>query len=303
MPARNDRGNVIDFVRHTCIALNHVDGLKRLDIWQQSHTSLLNATIDAYQDFVSAEEVFSQFGFDYQEFCVELATWSLMNDQGPTFQRTSHNIAEKTGLVAFRFLSAWSLLNMDHLEECYEECAKVVDPHGPVLTLKGQVLLELGRAKEAEEVLEDATDVAPDEILGWFQLAKCYSVQDNEESCWNALIQCQRLQPRNLEVAAFLSLTALKNDNEHHLRYAWNTIAMHKEQLFADGMGAEILIDLCLALKDHDNLEEIVKHLNWSRVTKDKLFLNRIPQWIGEIERQNRSDLASRFKDYERVSA
>lgn len=274
------------FIYSICDLLATDDRDRRIKVWVHAVNYLARESPNPYQDFLTAEAFLSKHSLSFLSLSVEIATAAVLEEEGYFFQRCAMEFANKTGLVAFRFLSAWTLLNTDQLSKCIEECLKVDDLFSPILTLLGQAYLESHDPKSAITALEKAVDIDPNEVLAWFQLAKSYSVLDQEEDAWNCLLQCKRLSHYNIEVAAFLAMNAVKAPSMHKLELAWKELTFHLSKINGDSFAIELLFELALLQNDPQKMTFLVSQTNWRALQSQiggqiNTYINRLQeiQW------------------------
>lgn len=200
-----------------------LDGLKS---WINHFRSFLEFSADPLTDFIKAETIVHRCNSQLPDLIGELGEHAVRLDLGENFLNVMQKGANATGLPVLRFLSAWTALNSGHLELCIEECERVDQPFGPVYTIQGQALLELGRPKEAAEALRVAVKLAPREVLAWFQLAKACHVLGQCDEAFQALRECRLLAETSDEVALYMGLVALDSlDAKEHISEALQVLS------------------------------------------------------------------------------
>jgi tetratricopeptide (TPR) repeat protein len=217
-----------------------------------------------------AEQFLAKFGISFLNLSVEVATAAVLHEKGDEFQESTKQFANNTGLVAFRFLSAWTLLNTDKLDDCIKECEKVEDDFSPILTLLGQASLEAHLPDKAINALERAVDIDPNEVLAWFQLAKAYSVVDNETESWNCLLQCKRLSQNNIEIAAFLAICAVKKPTAEKCKIAWDELFRHFSTVNSDPFAVNLLFELAMQQQSSDKLSDLLSSTDWKQFVQNE---------------------------------
>lgn len=196
------------FIWETCAALCE-DTPKSISCWCNAFQNFLSfPTSDFLDSFKKAESALLRGELNLMDFISEIGEDAIRQGSGKLFLNLMIEAADKIPLVAFRFLSAWSALNLNEFDTCLLECEKIDYPFAAVHTLQGQAYLESGRVREAIESLEIATKLTSSDVLTWFQLAKAYFLNDQNDLAWNAIKTCRKLAPQSAEVALLMGMIA-----------------------------------------------------------------------------------------------
>ena len=202
----------------TCEALARIGavdpGRSPAELWSRNFRAFLDASLDPLADFLKAEALMQQHDAVMLDLIGDFGERSLRQGDSTEFFEGMRQGADRTGLVAFRFMSAWTALNSGRPAVCAEECEKVDEPFSSIHTLHGQALLELGRPQDALETLEVATKLAPQEILAWFQKAKALHLLGRHDAAISALRHCQALAPQSDEVALYMGMIAAESTSQ-----------------------------------------------------------------------------------------
>src|SRR5262249_45968490 len=146
-------------VRSTCETLATGTSAAGLRAWTEAFHRFLQASGAPLADFVAAEGVVQEGGADFLELLSAFGEAAVRGGQAEPFYRAVQAGADGTGLVALRFLAAWTALNRGALASCIEECDKVDQPYAAIFTLQGQALVELLRPRDAVHVLQTAVEL------------------------------------------------------------------------------------------------------------------------------------------------
>ena len=263
-------------VLKTCDALakHRVESVRTLS---DGFLEFLRVSSTPLADFLVAETIIQNCDADLLEILSEIGEEAVRAGAAEPFFHAMQASADGTGLVALRFLAAWTALNNGEREKCVEECEKVDQPYAALHTIHGQALIELVRPQEAVEALTLAVRLAPNEVLAWFQLAKAHHIQGDVESAWRALLECQRLAPQSAEVALFMALVALDENvaDVAIAKRAWQELRAH---LAAFRGSPDVVFHLVLlAIKRNASADaaHVIADANWERLRGDQKDLTR----------------------------
>ena len=272
-------------VFETCRILNSDCTHLVLERWGQTLAKTFGGSKNPDTLFLQVEELLKPCDTTFSEILSEIVLAGISIGEGELIIGTMSQLADQTRLVAFRFLAAWSALNIDDFERCIKECENVDQPFAPIYTIQGQALIEMGRVNEAIEILQVAAKLAPRDVLAWFQLAKAYYLVSSE-MCWDALVTCQQLAPSNLEVAGFLAISALSEvpADEAKCAIAYESLSPH---LLTAGYSSLIythLFRLSLFSKNRQEAMLLAKEINCRRIYLEKDFLSHLPQILTQLQ-------------------
>jgi tetratricopeptide (TPR) repeat protein len=236
-------------------------------------------------------ETLRNCGAEVLELASEFGEHALSGGLSGAFFAAMQLSADVTGLVAFRFLSAWTALNSGDLESCVTECDKIDEPHAPVLTLQGQALLELGRTNDAIDALQSAVTMVPDELLAWFQLAKAHHVAGRWSDAWTALERSRRLAPDSDEVALLTALSALgapaAAPRQKMLEEAWRCLSPHLPALADNIIVVVTLLQVCMQADDKNGALQTVQGAAWDRLAPQReTYMQLSPILLGLKDKQ-----------------
>ncbi|NRA44347.1 MAG: tetratricopeptide repeat protein [Oligoflexales bacterium] len=260
-------------------------------IWQSSLSRLLDEKqhiLTSFQEIerffdcsgASLTQIISSWGYDAFEIGKEDEYFLIMQ-----------KAAVNTGLVSFYFLAAWAAFNQNDYDSCLEMCDEVKVCYAPILTLKGQALLESGHPEKAIPVLEDALESDEREVLAWFQLAKAFWLEKHYQGAFDSLLKCLKLSGPNPEISLFLTIVAL--DAPYSLEWhnkAWEEMEPFLGQFGANEEFIEKLFKLIVRSNRRDWMEILAEEADWeglknSLCSKQKLgaMLKSLgeKQWFG----------------------
>lgn len=252
--------------------------------WVSSLKEFANTSQSPCDDYRRAEEILAEAGLNISELATEVAETAVKKGTTDDLLNMMTRMADDSHLVVFRFLAAWIALNTDDLNRCVDECEKIDQPFASVYTIHGQALLELGRPKEAIEVLNVAVSISPNEILAWFQLAKAYHIEGDVEKSWNALELTRRLAPQSAEVAAFMAMIALQEPRDSdRLRKAGSILFPHLTEFAANEGLAVTALQLAMALQDQAQAAIIAETAHWDKFVLAPGFLKKLPPILRSL--------------------
>lgn len=259
------KGEIPDeMLLRTCEALRD-DSTSAHRSWIRSFSALLNSSPEALNDFLAAEEIAHRCNAELLEIIGGIGEAAVHCGDGAEFYNAMHHGANQTGLVAFRFLSAWTAFNTSNFEGCIEECDQITEPFASVHTMHGQALLQLGRAKEALEILNIATTLGPSEIVAWFQKAKAHHVLDQHAEAVAALRHCRKLDPYNDESLVYLCMIASESARDSHLwTEAWAAMSPHLVRLGSIPAVSIMMLRIAALIGDKAKAEETLAAGHWS---------------------------------------
>lgn len=260
-----------------------VDALKR---FAKESDSPLN-------DFVRAETIAQECNADLLQIVSGFGEQAVRGDLAEPFQKAVQAAADATGLIALRFLAAWSALNHGDLETCLDECEKVDQPYASIYTIQGQAYIELRRPREAIPVLATAVKLAPQEILAWFQLAKAHHLLDDTDAAWRAILECQRLAPQNPEISLFTAMIALGKGSDAAMhRRAYQELRPHLRLFSGNADVLFSLLRLCIAAEAHADCAGVLADGNWDALKIDRSLLNHLPDTLRSLNERAWHDVA-----------
>jgi tetratricopeptide (TPR) repeat protein len=242
------------------------------------------------------ESAITRFLSSFTDLTTEILELGMQLDRGQVHFDLISQLADQSGLMAFRFMSAWIALNLDQLDECINECEKVEVPSSSIAALHGQALLEAGRAEEAALTLEVCVKLNPKELYGWFQLVKAQFCIDEFDSAWESLEKCSKLAPQSSEVAFFKALVAMKTlENTDRLRAAWQAAKVHFKRNADYQQYFSYLICIGFALNEEGILKEIIAMADFDKLKLQADFLSEIPKILRELQVKKWHEVATMF--------
>jgi len=278
-----------------CDAINTLNsaGARR---WLDAFRLFLQRSSDPLKDFLAAEGLVDSHGAPIMELIGVIAEHTVRREQGDQFFDAMRSGADSTRLVVFRFFAAWTALNTGRLEQCVAECEKVDQPFAPLYTLHGQALLELGRCREAIEILEIATKLASTEPLGWFQLAKARHLSGEPDQAFVALRQCRQLSPHNLEVSLYMALVALEINADTSLAEEASEGATRLMSNFgANPMVVFTFLRLACRTGKKPDAIQVLNQANWAEMISQSDLMRALPPVLRGLHDAGWLDLASRL--------
>lgn len=223
-------------------------------IWVNSAELILDAAPSMLNHVLEADSFAITMGKPLTDLYSILAEAALRNGEGEKAFKTLQKMADKTGLAAFRFLSAWTAFNNEDIEICISECDKVSEPFAPLHTLMGQAFLEHGHTSEAIESLKIAIKIAPSDPLPRVQLIKAYLVTGLQKEAMRHVDECHKLVGDHIEIACLAALTVLAGPN-HQQDFCERTLKQFGRHLHTDPSDIEtfsIAMDLAINLDRKD---------------------------------------------------
>lgn len=273
---------------HFCQAFANINFEETYFIWIRTLNKLLSYSVDPQSDYEKIESFFNKSGYPLSQQISNLGHQAFQLQKDDEFFHLMCQAAKKIKLDSFHFMAAWTALNRDDYSACIDECTKILAPSASVNTLHGQALLESGEPENASIVLEEATELDPNEVLAWFQLAKSEWVQSKLEGAWEALKICHSLVPNNIEVALFFSIIAIeKRTDSSWLKFAWNVLHPY---LLSFPNNRELIVKLCsLAFTGSEKnwATFVVSNSKWDEVYQAMIAdkeLGNILRSLGELE-------------------
>lgn len=290
-----------DPVEHTvsqfCLALT-LSSRESSIIWQNALSILLDGSNNLLADFGEMErfleysgapltQIISNWGYESFEIGMEEEFFLLMQ-----------KAAAKTQLVSFYFLAAWSAFNQDDYDACLKLCDSVSTLYAPVLTLKGQALLESGNPSASVHVLEDAVSVDPQEALAWFQLAKSYWLLKKYQQAFDALQSCLKFTGRNPEISLFMSIVAL----EAPFSISWHEKAWEEMLPFivhyrANEEFVERLVQLAINANRLDWMELATNEVDWESLKQAFVPNKKLGPILRSLGERQWFELATKILD------
>jgi tetratricopeptide (TPR) repeat protein len=280
-------------VRRLCECLSGASDVHAVRQWLEAFSQFLGTSKDPLREFLAAEGLVQDCDADFLDLLSEFGEAAVRTHQASNFFATMQRAADATGLVALRFLAAWTALNTGHLEQCVDECDKIDEPFSSIFTIQGQALLELGRVSEAIEALAGATKLAPSEILAWFQLAKAYHVADRHTEAFGALEQCRKLAPQSEEVALFMAMVAAEPGCDAALgATAFAALEQHLERMSAEPVVIFALLRLALRRRDKQQFRAVVAGAQWPQASSREGFVKDLSEILRALHEEQWMDVA-----------
>lgn len=274
-----------NFVLSTCQTLKNPDQILSRS-WTSLFSNFLRQSDDALTDFLEIREVFISNDEDLLEFISDIGEIAINTGGGDSFQKAISSAADLTGLSALRFISAWVALNIGDLELCIAECDAIDEPEATVLTIMGQAQLELCRPAEAIQTLTTAVQIAPGEILAWFQLAKAYYVLDKIAGAWGALRNCLKLAPLSDEVALFMSIIAIQTNDQIKCVESLQRLQPHLSQHRKNATLIMTALKLAILTNDSEKAEAAINAGDWFDIQSQKEFMSEISGILALLEKK-----------------
>lgn len=280
-------------VLRTCEALRR-EPTAAARLWMTSFTDFLGNSAAPLKDFLAAEEIVHRCNVELLDVIGDIGEAAVKAGSGDDFFQTMQQGAEVTGLIVFRFLSAWTALNTGRLEDCVDECEKVNEPFSSVHTIHGQALLELGRPAEAIEVLDVATKLSPGELLAWFQKAKALHVTGRGREAIACLKECRRLAPQSDEVAVYQAMIAVETPAAVDLwAEAWAVLAPHLGRLGSISTVALVTLRLAALLDDKSKAELVLGTTTWNGNAQENDVLQALTSTLRLLGQRGWMDVAA----------
>ncbi|MCX6108520.1 MAG: hypothetical protein NTZ90_02815 [Proteobacteria bacterium] len=246
------------------------------------------------QDFLQAEDVCHGCDAKLLELIGGLGEAAVRSEYADSFLQAMQSLADATGLVVLRFLAAWAALNIGRLEQCIAECEKVDEPFAAIFTVQGQALLELGKPRDALEVLAIAVKLAPQEVLAWFQAAKAHHLIDEYDQAFDALRRCRALSPHSDEVCLYMGLVAL--DPNASPSYTGEALTALKPLMarFADHpVIVFTLVRLACRHGDKEQAEQVINAIAWQNNMRGTESVRQLPPVLRALNTTGWMDLAA----------
>ncbi len=281
------------FILTLCKALA-IGGSTACRIWLDGFRAFLDTSDDVLRDFLTAEEIVRECDGDLLDLFTEFGAMAVADGKSADFFQMTQAAADATGLVALRFLAAWTALNSGQLKSCVAECEKVDEPFAAMFTIQGQALLELGHAREALEALEIATRLAPSEILGWFQQAKALHALGKDQLAFAALEACRRLAPQSGEVALFMALLAgAGSTTSSQAETAWGALYPHLNEHGATPTVVFALLNIASRMRNKAWAKLVVSGANWPAARQSPDLLRELSVCLRQLQSLQWMDVAA----------
>ena len=274
------------------LAHNSAVGLRR---FIDRMTLFLESADRPLSDFLKADEICQECNTEILEIFGLIGELAVRRDCGAEFFQVMQKSAQRTGLAVFRFLAAWTALNIGKIELCIIECEKVDKPFASIFTIQGQALLELGRVEEAADVLEIAVKLAPAEPLGWFQLAKAEHVAGNLDRAFEALRHCRQIIPNSAEVNVYMGIIALDVVDCAHSKLIDEATQALKTMwpIFADNsLVTFTLLKLACRGREKALARNILETAKWQMINGDNEAVKLLPSVLRLLHEADWLDLA-----------
>lgn len=260
----------------------------QMDVYFQSKS-------EALDNYLGAEAIINRCNESLLNIISNIGETAVRSGTSKRFIAAVSNAADKTGIIGLRFLSAWMCLNTGDLQRCVAECEKVDEPFASIYTILGQALLELHEPQQAIDALRVAVKLSPDEILAWFQLAKCYYALNDSENAFRSLLECERISPRNIEIALFQAFIANDSDNQSIQLNAYRNLKPHLGSYAGDAEVVFNLLQLGIKLGDKALLEKCLAEINFERLRTDNRFAQLVSPFLRNLYDRNWMDLSAKF--------
>ena len=278
-----------DPVEHIAWRFCHALKVGRVDafiLWHDTLSLLLNESEDIVIDFQEIERFFDYSGASLTQIISSWGYEAFDIGKEDEFFLLMQKTALKTGLVSFFFLAAWSAFNQNDYESCLDMCDRVKITYAPILTLKGQALLESGNPSAAIPILEDAIAADEQEVLAFFQLAKAFWLEKKYQGAYDSLQNCLKVVGSNPEISLFMTIVVL----EAPFVFSWHQKAWEEMLSFlpeykANEEFVEKLIKLVVRANRIDWMELIAEEVEWKEMRQSLLSnqkLGSILRLLGE---------------------
>jgi tetratricopeptide (TPR) repeat protein len=280
-----------NLIKGICKALSE-ETIKQYYTWFKTCKNFVEDLDTSDEFYQEVEQFFQNHNIDLQVYASEQGYNAFSLEDGRRFFSLSQKFADITHLVAYRFLAAWSALNLDERELCVEECEKVDQPYASIFTIQGQALLELGSLPDAIEALTVATKINPEETLAYFQLAKANFALGATNLAWKAAATCHKQNPEDGEIALLLVMIALEMKDDQAKCDAWNNLYQCLPRFDSSAIMIKHLLALSFQQKNKDWAESVVGSTNWKKVFEDKEFIRDIGGILKGFGENNWFDLS-----------
>ncbi len=274
-----------NFILDLCHSLSE-DPPRSFDVFSSALTSLLYESQSVSEDFDEIEQLLSNMDFNLNQYLTEMGRVAISVNRTNGYMSLLKRYAEATSNPIFRFFTAWLALNSSDYETCILECELIDHPLASVYTIHGQALLEMGKAREAIDILKIAVKIDQTEIFAWFQLAKAYLVVSDLENAWLALESCEKIEPANPEVALLFSAVALniKNCDDKTLK-AWNHLVRHLHKFGSHLKLVLNALSLAIKLKDKQKAQTVCQEADWAKLMQENEFQRKLPLILKTFSR------------------
>ena len=181
----------------------------RCRVWSEAIAEIVLSCTSILESVVETDRLSNDLGVSLCDIYSKLAESAIRIGEGPKAFKALQTLADQTELAAFRFLSAWTALNINQLATCISECEKVNDPFAPIHTLLGQAYLESGLAGDAIDSLKVAIQLSPSDPLPLVQLVKAYMVTGIQVEAGRTIDKCRKLLGANIEIECLAAMSIM----------------------------------------------------------------------------------------------
>lgn len=273
----------------------------------QSGAALVRSYIETMKDILihengvtilaQLEQELAEMQVNAHELTSDIAESAVQCDLGDDFFAIMHDAADLSHLIVYRFLAAWTALNMNELEQCIQECEQVDKPFAAINTIHGQALLESGLPHQAIEVLKIAAAINKNELLAWFQLGKAYMVINDHTRAWGALEECSRLAPQSEEVSLCMGMIALQSTNREWLLGARKRLQPFLSRYAGNEVMMTTLLQLGIRLGEKEFTDTVIATAQWPAMAQSPDFTRMLAPTLRSFATLGWQDLAVKFID------
>ncbi|MFK7825506.1 MAG: tetratricopeptide repeat protein [Oligoflexales bacterium] len=238
-------------------------------IWHSALSRLLKESENILIDYQEIERFFDFSGVSLAQIISSWGYDAFAIGKEDEFFLLMQKAAVNTGLVSFYFLAAWSAFNQNDYDSCLDICDQVQVSYAPILTLKGQALLESGMSAAAIPVLEDATAADEQEVLAWFQLAKAFWLEKKYQGAFDSLQSCLKVVGSNPEISFFMAVVVL--DAPYLFSWhkkAWEEMLAFLPEYKENEEFVEKLLKLVVRSDRLDWMEILAEEIEWKSLKK-----------------------------------
>lgn len=282
-----------------CKSLDSQDPEQAVFIWTKGLDAFVSASPEPLADFLAVDEMAISDGLAMTDYTAQIAENSLRLGIGPSTVATLSMVADYIPLTAFRFLSAWMLLNLDDKAGCIDECDKITDPHGSVYALLGQAYLELGDVGSAVDALKVAVELDAREPMTWFFLAKAHLLLNAQKEAWASLICCEQLAGQSRETCALRVFIALNPPkNEVFLQGAWDcALEVFQSESIPSSL-IVLLLNLALERNDESGFVQLLDRCNPKEVLNEPDFNGGARAILRRLVDEHRHNALNRLSEF-----
>lgn len=232
----------------------------RTKIWTENVEQVTKITANFLPHILDTDHLAVALGSSLSDLYTQLAESSIVSGNGIKAFHALESLATHSRLAAFRFLTAWTALNMDEIDRCIHECELVDEPFAPIQTLLGQALLEKGLVAEAIDSLKTACELDRSDPLPLVQLIKAYIVSGIQIEAMRCIEKCRKILGNNIEIECLASMVIMMGPNRSgdFCDKTLNRISTYFEASSGDIETFAIGMNLAADLQRHDWAKKFV---------------------------------------------